>query len=240
MEPQASSVLAAVVEAVGDASGFPALLSRICAAVVGSLPCQRATIYSWSRRARLFLPRADFGTPQHVVERFVSRGFAFGSSAMVAELAGGRPFMMRRADAVAEDLTLLDIAELGALYGVPLVVGGGAEGALVCGWSPSSVPTDAWLAGLQRVGRHVALMGRNARLEADTARLAARRTWLASWAAHVLAASDVLEVGALLDGAGRDLFRASGAWLLLIDGDFLVGRAVSGPDRGSERVRIPL
>ena len=240
MEPQPSNVLAAVVEAVGDASGFPALLSRICAAVVGSLPCQRATIYGWSRRARRFLPRADFGTPPHVVERFVSRGFAFGSSAMVAELAAGRSFMMRRADAAAEDRTLLDAAELGALYGVPLVVGGGAEGALACGWSLWSAPTDAGLAELQRVARHVALLVRNARLEADTARLAARRTWLASWAAHVLAASDVLEVGALLDGAARDLFRASGAWLLLLEGDTLVGRAVSGPERGAERVRIPL
>jgi signal transduction histidine kinase len=102
------------------------------------------------------------------------------------------------------------------------------------------VPNDAALAELQRVARHVALLVRNARLEADTARLAARRTWLASWAAHVLAAADVLEVGALLDGAGRDLFRASGARLLLLEEDFLVGRALSGPERGAERVRIPL
>ncbi|HWP64948.1 MAG TPA: GAF domain-containing sensor histidine kinase [Candidatus Limnocylindria bacterium] len=240
MDAQTSSVLAAVVQAVADASGFAAVLSRICAAVVGSLPCERATIYAWSRRARAFLPRADCGTPPHVAERFVTRGFAFGSSALVAALAAGRPFALHRADAEPDDAALLDAAELGALYGVPLLASGAAEGALVCGWSPASVPAAEALAELERVARHVALLVRNARLEADTARLAARRTWLASWAAHVLAAEDVLQVGALLDGAARELFRASGAWLLLLEGDALVGRAVSGPECGAERVRIPL
>jgi signal transduction histidine kinase len=240
MEPQASRVLGAVVEAVGDASGFPDVLARICAAVVATLPCERATIYAWSRRARAFLPRADHGTPAEVVERFVRRGFAFGSSTMVSDLAAGRTFVMHRDRASGGDAELLDTAMLGALYGIPLVSGGNAEGALVCGWSPNTAPAAAALAELQRVAPHVALLIRNARLESETAKLAARRTWLASWSARVLAAADALDVGALLDGAGRDLFRASGAWLLLLEGETLVGRVVVGPERGVERVRIPL
>ena len=240
MEPQVSRVLGAVVEAVGDASGFSAVLSRICAAVVGTLPCERATIYAWSRRARAFLPRADHGTPAHVVERFVGRGFAFGSSDLVTDLAAGRTFALRQGEGGAAEAALLDTADLGALYGVPLVYGGAAEGALVCGWNPATPPADGALAALQGVAAHVALLIRNARLESETATLAGRRTWLAGWAAHVLAAADVLDVGALLDGAARDLFRASGAWLLLLEGDTLVGRVVQGPDRGVERVRIPL
>lgn len=240
MEPQASRVLGAVVEAVGDASGFPDVLARICAAVARALPCDRATIYAWSRRARAFLPRADHGTPAHVAERFVRRGFAFGSTTIVSDLAAGRAFELHRATAGADGTALLDMADLGALYGVPLVCGGDAEGAMVCGWNPRAEPAAGALAELQRVAPHVALLIRNARLESETAKLATRRTWLASWAAHVLAASDVLDVGALLDGAARDLFRASGAWLLLLEGEALVGRVVTGPERGLERVRIPL
>jgi signal transduction histidine kinase len=238
MDPQASRVLGAVVEAVGDASGFPAVLARICEAVVGALPCDRATIYSWSRRARAFVPRADHGTPAPVVERFIHRGFAFGGHPFVGELTAGRALAVRREGASDEQADLLDLADLDALYGVPLAYGVDAEGALVCGWNPKATPADGAIVALQRVAPHVALLIRNARLEADTAKLATRRTWLASWAAHVLAAADVLDAGALLDGAARDLFRADGAWLLLLEGDALVGRAVSGSQRGAERVRI--
>jgi signal transduction histidine kinase len=240
MEPQASRVLGAVVEAVGDGSGFPAVLTRICGAVARALPCERATIYTWSRRARAFLPKADHGTPLHVVERFLRRGFGFGSHSMVSELAAGRTLVARRSEVGTDDAALLDAAELSALYAIPLVYGGEAEGALVCGWSPTTAPAEGVLDALQRVAPHVALLIRTVRLESETAKLAARRTWLASWAAHVLAASDVLDVGTLLDGASRDLFRATGAWLLLLEGDALVGRVIHGPERGAVRARIPM
>jgi signal transduction histidine kinase len=240
VEPQGARVLEAVVEAVGDGSGFPAVLARICRAVGEALPCERATIYAWSRRARAFLPRADHGTPPEVADRFMRRGFGFQSNALVEALTAGRPFVVRRSEVEGDDAALLDLADLGALSGIPLAYGGEAEGALVCGWGPAARPADGVLAALQRVAPHVALLIRNARLESETAKLAARRTWLAAWAGRVLAAADVLDVGVLLDGAGRDLFRATGAWLLLLEDGALVGRIVAGPGRGTVRVRIPM
>jgi signal transduction histidine kinase len=234
-------VLEAVVEAIGDAQGYDAVLRRMCRAVVEALPCDQATVYTWSKRRQEYLPRADYGTPPAVIERFLQRGFSYGRHPVVAELSGGRTFL------VAEDASptpamreLLDTAELSSLLGVPLIYDGQPEGALFCGGRGARVLDASTVDALRHVAPHVALLIRNARLETETARLAARRTWLASCAASILGAPDVLDVATLLDEAGRELFRTGGAWLLLCEEERLVGLGVRGAARGTEVIRIPL
>jgi signal transduction histidine kinase len=240
MDPHASRVLGAVLDAVGDAAGYPDVLQRICVALSSAVPCDRVTIYTASRRTRSYLPRADHGTPAHVVERFVGRGFAPWSFSEASELAAGRVFSVSRATASPEMRAILTDAELAAIIMVPLIFNGEAEGNISCGLGRLAAFTAEQIAALQHVASHVAILVRNARLESETARLAKRRTAVAAWAAQVLGATDVLDIAEHLAQMARDVFRSSGAWVLMIEGDDVVGRRASAPDRGAEEIRIPL
>ena len=240
MDPHASRVLGAVLEAVGDAAGYPDVLQRICVALASAVPCDRVTIYTASRRTRSYLPRADHGTPAHVVERFVRRGFAPWSFAEASQLAVGRVFSVSRETASPEMRAILTDAELAAITMVPLLFNGEAEGTISCGLGSVASFRGEQIAALQHVASHVAILVRNARLESETARLAKRRTAVAAWSAQVLAATDVLDIAERLAQMARDVFRSSGAWVLMIEGDDVVGRRASEPDRGTEEVRIPL
>jgi signal transduction histidine kinase len=240
MDPHASRVLGAVLEAVGDAAGYPDVLQRICVALASAVPCDRVTIYTASRRTRSYLPRADHGTPSHVVERFVRRGFAPWSFAEASELAVGRVFSVSRETASPEMRAILTDAELAAITMVPLLFNGEAEGTISCGLGSVASFRSEQIAALQHVASHVAILVRNARLESETARLAKRRTAVAAWSAQVLAATDVLDIAERLAQMARDVFRSSGAWVLMIEGDDVVGRRASEPNRGTEEVRIPL
>jgi signal transduction histidine kinase len=240
MDPHASRVLGAVLKAVGDAAGYPDVLARICRAVVAAVPCDRATIYTYSRRTRSYLPKMDHGTPAHVVERFVRRGIAPSSFEATAELVAGRVFTVSRTVASREMHAMLVDAELAAIAMVPLVVDGETEGTISCGLDRRAGFTGKQIDALQHVASHVALLVRNARLESETRRLAKRRTALAAWAAELLASPDSLAVSERLVHMAREVFRASNAWLLMVEGNDLVGRKASEPDRGRELVRIPL
>jgi len=240
MEPHASRVLGAVLDAVGDAAGYPDVLFRICRALVEAVPCEQTTIYAYSRRTRTYLPKADFGTPSHVVERFLRRGFGARTFGDDTGLSAGRLLCASTADASPVMAEVLEAAELSGLILLPLVFNGENEGTISCGLKHSQRFNAEQIEALQRVAAHVALLVRNARLEADAARLVTRRTWLATWAAQVLAATDALDVGALLGQMSRDLFRASGAWLLMVEEDALVARQTAAQDRGAELARIPL
>ena len=55
------------------------LLDRICRLAAELMPCERATVYLYSGRARGFVPKADHGTPPHIFQRFAQR-FYFGRS----------------------------------------------------------------------------------------------------------------------------------------------------------------
>src|SRR5262249_31746891 len=135
---------------------------------------------------------------------------------------------------------ILTDADLAALTMVPLLFDGDTEGNLSCGLNEMTSFTPEQIAALQHVASHVAILVRNARLESETARLAKRRTAVAAWAAQVLTATDVLDIAERLVQMARDVFRSSGAWVLMIEGDDVVGRRASEPDRGSEELRIPL
>src|SRR5262245_17460108 len=99
MDLHASRVLGAVLKAVGDAAGYPDVLARICRALVTVVPCDRATIYTYSRRSRSYLPKVDHGTPIHVAQRFIQRGISPWSFEGAADLGAGRVFTVSRATA---------------------------------------------------------------------------------------------------------------------------------------------
>src|SRR5689334_250233 len=165
MDPHASRVLGAVLEAVGDAAGYTDALHRICVALSASVPCERVTIYTASRRTRSYLPRADHGTPAHVVERFVRRGFAPWAFAEASELAAGRVFSVSRTTASPEMRDILVDADLAALTMVPLLFNGEGVGTISCGLNELTAFTPQQITALQHVASHVAILVRNARLE---------------------------------------------------------------------------
>jgi signal transduction histidine kinase len=235
MEPQVSRVLGAVLDAVGDAAGYPDVLVRICRAIVEAVPCDRATIYTYSHRWRRFLPRADHGTPGRVVERFVQRGFRSRSFTELDEVAKGRVVTASRGTASPEMEQALADGELYAMAMVPLFASGEAEGTIACGLHQATAFTGAQIEALSRAASHVALLVRKARVEREAARLAQRRTYLAIFGAEVLSVTDVAVVRERLSEVANSVFQASGSWLLLVDGDDLVGY---GPEGGA--VHVPL
>ncbi len=240
-DEHAARVLWAVLGAVGDGGSYTDILYRLCRVLVDALPCDRATVYTLAPRAGVFLPRADHGTPAEVVEAFIRRGFAAETYPDVTRLAEGEVVVVSRdAPRDAQFARLLEDAKLHAMAVVPMLFAGDAEGVLSCGLHQAPGFSDEQIAVLQGIARHVAVLIRLARLEADAARRARRRTWLASWAAQVLAATDVDALAAQLAAASRDLFRASGAWLLLVEDGVLVSRRLQADGMGGIGARLTL
>jgi signal transduction histidine kinase len=235
MDPHVSRVLGAVLDAVGDATGYPDVLFRICRAIAETVPCDRATIYTYSDRWRTFLPRADHGTPTSVVERFAQRGFDAHAFDELGDLRRGHVVMLSRGGVSSVMEQLLVDAELSAMTMVPLYAGGEAEGTITCGLHENAAFSPEQIEALERAASHVALLVRKARVEKEAARLAQRRTYLAIFGAEVLSIADVAIMRERLSEMARNVFQATGAWLLLVDGADLVGRALDGTT-----IRIPL
>src|SRR5579864_2436313 len=102
-------VLSAVLDAVRDTSAYPDLLVRICEALTRTVPCDRATVYVWSRRRSQFLPAADYGTPPAVAADFVRRGYGPRTFPGYAELRAGRTVVAvtgQTTETLAETLAL--------------------------------------------------------------------------------------------------------------------------------------
>jgi signal transduction histidine kinase/CheY-like chemotaxis protein len=104
------------------------LLERICRLTVEFMPCDRATVYLYSGRARGFMPAADHGTPPHVFQRFAER-FFFGQSRAGGgrnaipfrdDMVAGRIAYATRTAATPEMRMLLDDLEQEAMCLVPL------------------------------------------------------------------------------------------------------------------------
>jgi signal transduction histidine kinase len=235
MDSCVSRVLDAVFGAVGDAGGYQDVLVRICRAMVEAVPCDRATIYTYSRRTRRFRPRADHGTPDEIARRFSGRAFDPRVFTELATMRAGGLISASRLNGAPEVVSILEDADLSALALVPLMLYGETEGTISCGLGTTPTFESEQLDALQRVAPHVSLLVRKARVEDAAARLAQRRTYLAIFGAELLAVSDVDAVRHDLPQMARDIFQASGAWLVLVEGDELVGRADDDPP-----VRIPL
>jgi signal transduction histidine kinase len=228
------AVLLAVLGAVRDSAGYPDVLGRICQALTATIPCDRATVYVWSARRRAHLPAADHGTPPEVVQDFVSRGFQPGAFPGEEALRAGRSVFAVRGYTSPALEEMLEIARLHCLLVLPLSLSGGTEGTLSCGMHAAPAFTPRQVALLEALTPHVAVIIQNARLHAQAARLADRRTQLATWAADVLGAPDLAETSARLSTASQTLFRATHAGLVLVEDGELVAR------QGSEEWRIPL
>jgi signal transduction histidine kinase len=225
---QTLRVLEGVLAAVREASGYPDVLFRICRAVTRTVPCDRATVYVWSRRRQAFLPVADHGTPPEMVQDFVERGFAPGSFPFEEDLRQGRVVSAVRGDGSGPLDPLLSLARLHALAVLPLAFQGLADGTLSCGLHGPPAFSSEQLAGLESLAPHIAVVIQNSRLEARAGRLAERRARLAAWAAEVLGSRDLDEMSARLCEASRTLFGASRARLLLLRDGVLVGNNVAG------------
>src|SRR5579862_4878201 len=233
------SVLSAVLDAVRDGSVHGDALVRICKALTATVPCDRASVYVWSRRRRQFLPVADFGTPGEVVTDFIQRGYGPRMFPGEAELRAGRTLFAVRDQATDGLAETLELGRLHALAVIPLRFGTGAEGALACGLHQPPAFTPTQLALLDEVGPNIAILIQNARLQAEARRLAERRTNLATWSAQVLAAPDPRAMETRLCDASCRLFRATRAVVLTLHGDTLVVHRADDASR-REPIRIPV
>ena len=236
-------MLGAVLSAVRHAAGYPDVLTRICQGLTTSVPCDRATIYVWSRRRRAFLPAADHGTPAEVVGDFIRRGFSAGAFPGTEELRAGRAVLAVRGKNTPELDEMLTVARLHALAVLPLAFQGEGEGALACGLHGAPAFRRAQVTLLESLAPHIAVIIQNARLEARASRLAERRARLAAWAAEVLAAGSFDEMAGRLCEASRTLFGATRAALMVVDGDHLAARRIAGLPRDQGQVegfRVPL
>jgi len=231
----------AVMQSLGEGATYPDMLWRICGAIAAALPCDRSTIYTVSRRDGLFVPRADFGTPTEVAERLVRFAFSTDTYPGGQTLTEGRMYVASIDDATGEAAQILAVTEQQTMAVVPMRFHGWLEFVVACGLHAECRFGAERLATLQALSAPLAILIRNARAGAVAARLAERRTWLAKWAAQVLAAHDVLGIADLLAATSRDLFRATGASLMLLEGHELISRSRSASDpRGEVVLRQPL
>jgi signal transduction histidine kinase len=225
-------VLWAVLAAVRRASGYPEVLSHICEALTQTVPCDRATVYVWSRRRRLYMPAADHGTPTEVVADFVRRGYRVDSLDAGGDLRAGRALLGvagRERGAMAD---VLELARLHALAVVPLLFAGGNEGAVACGLHGPPAFEPSTVALLESVAPNIAVLIQNSRLRAEAGRVASRRADLATSSAALLGAADVAETTERLTEASCRLFRATSAGVMLVQDGALVSRG--------GKVRFPL
>jgi signal transduction histidine kinase len=239
MDADTLRALWAVLTAVRESTGYPEFLAHVAQAVTESVRSDRTTIYILSRRRGAFLPAADYGTPASVVRDFVRRGYAPGEFPGEPALRAGRSLHAARGRSPElEDLFVG--ARLHALLAVPLLYQDELEGVLSCGVEDPPEFSEAQVQLVEQLTPQLALLIRSARLEAEKARLAERRTRLASLASEVLTAADPDTMALRLCAASREIFRATRASLMMIEGGVLHLRGSDGDDVGEATVRLPL
>jgi len=231
MDPVSPRALWAILNAVRASTGYPDFLAQIIRAVRDNVPCDRATLYILSRRRGTFLPAADHGTPESVARAFATRGYRPGSFPGEEQLQEGKLLLAVRDEAAAELDELLLQVGLHALALVPLVHADEVVGVLSCGVERAPGFDALQIRLLEEIAPHLGLLIRSVRIESEQARLAARRTRLASLASEVLTANAPEVMASRLCAASRAIFRASRADLLMLEDDVLVahGADADGP-----------
>jgi len=146
------------------------VLDRICRLTVELMPCDRATAYLYSNRARAFISVADCGTPPHVARRFAEKFFfgqsrAGGKRTIVPfreELVAGRFGSATRDDAATPEMReLLDALEQYAVCLIPLR--SSARGAIFVSLAEPPGFDDTALRILQGVARQASNLVDHAR-----------------------------------------------------------------------------
>lgn len=223
VEAAVTSLLSKILTAFEQAASYVDVLSRMCRILCEALPCDRVTVYVLSRRRDVFVPAADHGSPADVRERFVARAFGPGSFPGDALVRTGEVVWGQRGATPSLVESVLDDARVFALAIVPIALAGILEGVITFAReaAPGFLPRD--IAVFRGLARHLGVLLRSLRLETEAVRLVDRRTRLAQWGAEVLATGAITGMAERLDAAGRDLFRATGAWLLVVDDGALRG-----------------
>ncbi len=220
------------------------VLDRICRLTVELMPCDRATAYLYSNRARGFVPAADCGTPPHIVKRFAEK-FYFGQSraggrrAVVPfreELVAGRIGHASRETASPEARELLEELEQYAMCLVPLR--SSARGSLVVSVSQPPDFDDTALRIVQTVARQAANLVDHARTFQKVQHAARVRAGLAALAAAVNLETDPVRVARLVSAEAATLFRLAAGAILLAQGDGLVVLGAHGLDAEGRQLAL--
>src|SRR5581483_883137 len=190
------------------------VLDRICRLTVALMPCDRATAYLYSHRARGFVAVADCGTPPHVFRRFVDKLY-FGRSRagergrMVpfrTELVAGRIGVATRDDPVEpENCELLEALEQYAMCLVPFR--SSTRGALFVTLDRPPVFDDTALRIVQTIARQASNLVDHARTFRTVRHAARVRAGIAALAAAVNRESDPARIAALVSAEAAALFR---------------------------------
>jgi signal transduction histidine kinase len=225
-----NAVLLDIVREVDRRVELPEVLAAICRKTVEGFGSRQTTVYFYSRRHRASLPLADYGTPPHVVERFVGGRYNRGNIPREDEVAEGRTAVITRSgEPPAEDVALLDMIELYALVMVPLRDDGGTvRGMLTVGFADERDFTAEEMRAFEMVGHHAAMAIMRARFLHRTAESAHFRAAVSALAVELNAAHSRAATLHVVTARGCELFGVDTATLLLAAGNRLVATATHG------------
>src|SRR6185369_1148916 len=204
------------------------VLDEVCRLTVDLMPCDRATAYIFSTRARGFIPVADCGTPPHIVQRFAEQYFfgrsrAGGSRTIVPfreALVAGKIGYVTRDDPPSVERELLEALEQYAVCLVPLRASTRGAMFVSVGQPPGFDQTAFRI--LEAVAQQASNLVDHARTF-DKLRHSARvRAGLAALAAAVNLETDPLRIAQLISSQAAGLFRLNVVAVLVPDGDGLI------------------
>ena len=226
-----------------DSLDLRSVLDRVCRLTVELMPCERATVYLYSGRARGFVPKADHGTPPHIFQRFAQR-FYFGRSRTGIgrdaipfrdEMVAGRIAHATRATAAPEIRGLLEELEQEAICLVPL--GSGRRGAIfvTTGQPAGFDDTARWIA--EAVARQASTLIDHAATFQKLRHAARARAGIAALTAAVNLETDAAGVARIVGADVAMLFHLAVVGLLVPGRE---GLLVLGGHGVAEGIRLPL
>jgi signal transduction histidine kinase/DNA-binding response OmpR family regulator len=219
------------------------LLDRICRLAAELMPCERATVYLYSGRARGFVPKADHGTPPHIFQRFAQR-FFFGRSRSGTgrdaipfreEMVAGRIGHATRATATPEMRTLLEQLEQEAICLVPLASSRRGAVFVTTGQPEGFDETARWIA--EAVARQASKLIDHAATFQKLRHAARVRAGITALTAAVNLETDAASIARVVGADVATLFHLAAVALLVPQRGELV---VLGGHGVAEGTRLPL
>ena len=237
-----NAVLLEIVREVDRRLDLPDVLAVICRKTVEAFDCQHATVFFRSRRHRASIPLADYGTPAHVVERFLGQRYNPGNIPHEPEITAGRTVVISRGrEPSPDDLALLDQSENYGLVLIPLRGDDGSvRGILNVGVSEAREFTVEELRALEVVAHHAATAIMRARSLHTTKETARFRAAVSALAVELNTTTSRTQSLSVLCARGSELFGAAAGMLLVQAGGRLVPAATHGQIDGADRLRPSL
>src|SRR5262245_32181413 len=190
------------------------VLDRICRLTVELMPCDRATVYLYSGRARGFMPAADHGTPPHIFQRFAQR-FYFGQSRaglghdaipFREEMMEGRVgYATRKTAPTAAMRELLQELEQEAMCLVPLAAGQRGANLVTTGQPSGFDETARWIA--EAVARQASKLREHSRTFHKLRHAARARAGIAALTAAVNLETEPESIARVVSSEVAALFR---------------------------------